>query len=856
MRRADSRWWSAGFTKPWWDGLSAVDREAFLDTLTDDELEDFYCDWRVWARDKQLVPEGVWSTWMILAGRGFGKSLDVETPVATPAGWTTMGALRAGDEVFDETGAPCRVTIAHDIRYARPCFAVRFSDGETIVADEEHLWLTSDKAARKAAGRAGSGRREFPAVRSTAEIRDSLMAGREVNHSIDTSGPLKLAHAALPIDPYVLGAWLGDGSSACGEITTADEEVLLHIAAAGEPVGLRRAAGGRAQTISIGAAPPQRDVMGRMTTNGSLHSRLKALGVLRNKHVPTIYLRASEAQRAALLQGLMDTDGHCTPGGHVEFCSTTECSSRAVHELAVSLGMKAVTAESRATLDGQDCGPRWRVTWTPYRPVFRIERKLARQHLPGAQAARQARRYIVAVDPVETRPVRCITVDSPSALYLVGRNMVPTHNTRTGVETVRDAVRRGVSRICLLGQGDDDIREVMVEGQSGIMACSPKSERPIFRPSVGGGRLIWPNGAMAYTYSAMDPESLRGPQFELAWADEPMAYPPEHRKKAISNLKFGLRLGKRPRLIMTTTPKPHRWLTEELAKAKKAEFDRAGVPIPLELRRYIVTRGSLYENRENLPEAFVDGIIDDYEGTNLGRQEIYAEILGTEEGALWTDEMLDRCRLPAPSSGPERLEYLQAFARTCSKIVVSIDPNLKSNSKTAHEAGIAVCGQRGKQRYVLEDRSTKGGPAKWAAAAIKAGEDFDADEYVAETNQGGDMVAMTLRGAAERDISVRQVHATRGKMRRAEPIAAAYERAEVHHLGDVGSTERPGPFFRLESQMTSLHDGVDPTGEDFDRCDAVVWGLTRLGLKKSAGSRGSSGVGIRTFEDFGVAVAQ
>lgn len=427
--------------------------------------------------------------------------------------------------------------------------------------------------------------------------------------------------------------------------------------------------------------------------------------------------------------------------------------------------------------------------------------------------------------------------------------------TRSGGEYIRDEVEAGsVGRIALIGQGEDDIREVMVEGESGLIAIASKGQEPKFRPSVGAGRLIWPNGATAYLYSAADPESLRGPQFELAWFDEPMAVPAEARQKTISNMRFGLRLGRRPRRIYTTTPKPHRWIREEMAKARKAAIDkRTGAILPNTQRKYVVTEGTTKDNAENLAEDFLEGILDDYDGTNLGRQEIYGEILGDEEGALWTPDMLDKCRIKTPTDPVERMAFLQAFAKTCDRIVVAVDPNTKAASKTAHEAGIVVVGKRGAERFVIEDRSTKGGPAKWAAGALKAHQDFEADEIVAEVNQGGDMVKMVIQGAAQEegtDVSIRMVRASRGKQRRAEPVAAAYERGIVHHLGEVGSTDRPGPFYKLETQMCSLHDALDPTGEDFDRCDAAVWGLTRLGTKKSALSRGAGGAGILTFGDF------
>lgn len=420
--------------------------------------------------------------------------------------------------------------------------------------------------------------------------------------------------------------------------------------------------------------------------------------------------------------------------------------------------------------------------------------------------------------------------------------------TRTAVEYIKDEVEHDrVGRIGIVGQGQDDIRDVMIEGESGFLATAHPDWRPKWQPSVGSGRLVWPNGATGYVVSAEDPEGIRGKQFELAWFDEPMAVPAKKRDEASSNLKLGLRLGKRPRLILTTTPKPHRWIREEVAKAKKWEH------LPLEKRKYIISSGSTYDNADNLPESFFDGIVEDYEGTNLGRQEIYAEILGEEEGAIWTSELLDRQRIleGVPTDPIEADLWLREFAKTCERVLVAIDPNTKANTTTAHAAGIVVIGKRGSKRYVLADRTTKGGPDKWAKAGVDAYVDFEADEVCAEVNQGGDMVRKVIQGeASDRglDIAVHQVRATRGKQRRAEPVGAAYERGMVHHLGRVGTSRDPGPFFKLESQMTSLHDALDPTGEDFDRCDALVWGCTRLGVKVKKSYSGGRG-GIMKLED-------
>lgn len=926
MRREDSKWWSAGFTREWWDTLTVEQRHAFMDTLSDRELVDFHTDWRVWGRDNQLRPDGndEWDQWLLLMGRGTGKASDVNTPVPTPSGWTTLGDLSVGDQVFDESGRPCTVTGTFEVPNPESAYRLTFSDGTHLDVCGEHQWVTWTHAERKAflrspyedtgrfpdewpawrlkrrmggtdlkqdvveaalaLQREGHSAREIeeqtgaswpalakhlvagrfirrgpvvgknspgPQIRTTQQIVDTLTYGKrgDLNHCIPVCGPLQAPEADLPVHPYVLGAWLGDGSSAAAEITTADEGILDEIAACGEVVGARRETGNASSTVYLGGGPGTRCAKtGRMTANGSLRSRLRALGVLKNKHVPAAYLRASAAQRQALLQGLMDTDGYADVGGSsVEFCSTRKELVDAVVELARSLGQKPVVAESRAMLEGRDCGPRWRVTWRPTVQVFRLQRKLSRvRPIDGGQALRNHHRMIVKAEPINPVPMRCISVDSPHRMYLLGEGMIPTHNTRTGSEQVRNWVENeGVGRLCLLGQGEDDVREVMIEGESSILACSPPWFRPKFYPSVGSGRLEWPNGATAYVYSAADPEALRGPQFEKAWVDEPMAMPAEARAKAISNLRMGLRLGKRPQIIYTTTPKPHRWLTEMVEKAKTNPKIR-------------VTRGTTHENAANLAPTFLESILDDYDGTALGRQELYAEILGDEAGALFLPSTLDKHRIlppPGATEGEEYAAWLKGFARTCERVVVGVDPNIVAKG-TAHAAGIVPVGLRNGRRHVLADYSTKGGPLVWANRALDAYEDFLADEMVVEVNQGGDLVKMVIEQAARErgiDVKVAKVRASKGKQRRAEPVAAAYEQGKVAHMGPVGHEKAPGPFYLLEKQLCALHDAYDPTGEDFDRADALVWAATRLSKKGVGGDTSGPGAGIYLFSQFGSA---
>ena len=338
-----------------------------------------------------------------------------------------------------------------------------------------------------------------------------------------------------------------------------------------------------------------------------------------------------------------------------------------------------------------------------------------------------------------------------------------------------------------------DVRDVMVEGESGIMATSPPWFTPTYQPSIR--RLTWPNGAIATTYSADEPERLRGPQHDGAWADELAAwrYP-----EAWDQLMFGLRLGADPRCVVTTTPKP-----TPLIKDLRAR-DGGAVHI---------TRGSTYDNVANLAPQFIDDIIAKYEGTRLGLQELYAEVLDDSDNALWRREWFDVTR--------------KAEAPELERIVVAIDP-AASKTMESDETGIVVSARGADGRgYVLADRSGRYSPDGWAREAIRAYLEFHANVIVAERNNGGEMVEHTIRTAAQqmRDqtggtVPVKTVWASQGKMARAEPVAALYEQGRVSHVGMLT---------QLESQCCTW----EPSSGDRspDRLDALVWGLSELLVK-------------------------
>lgn len=377
-------------------------------------------------------------------------------------------------------------------------------------------------------------------------------------------------------------------------------------------------------------------------------------------------------------------------------------------------------------------------------------------------------------------------------LILAGRGW---GKTRTGAETIRDwacgptpLARGNCSYIALVAETSGDARDVMVEGPAGILACHPKEFRPNYEPSKR--RLTWPNGAVATLYNAVEPDQLRGPQHDAAWGDEMAKW--RYMQETWDQLQFGLRLGKHPRQIITTTPRP-------LPLIRKMMNDET----------VVVTRGATLDNQANLAESTIKYLYERYSGTRLGRQELEGELLEDIPGALWQRSTIDENRRPV---APEEM----------SRIIIAVDPATSSN-EGSDETGIVCVGMAkdadGYNRgYVLADRSLRGAPDEWAKAAVALYREYRADRIVAEKNQGGEMVEAVIR-AIDRNVPVSLVHATRGKLVRAEPVSALYEQGRVHHIGR---------FDELEDQMCVFAADYDRANGSPDRMDALVWGLSFL----------------------------
>ncbi|RJT24572.1 ATP-binding protein [Chakrabartia godavariana] len=372
-------------------------------------------------------------------------------------------------------------------------------------------------------------------------------------------------------------------------------------------------------------------------------------------------------------------------------------------------------------------------------------------------------------------------------LLLAGRGF---GKTRTGAEWVRArAEADGRLRIALVAATMADARAIMVEGESGLLSIAPDATRPIFEPSLQ--RLVWPNGAIAKLYSAAEPEGLRGPEHHIAWADECAKW--DNASTVWDNLAMSLRLGSQPQVVATTTPRPVPLIRRLLSEAGVA-----------------TTRGRMADNALNLAAPFVAAMRTVYAGTRLGRQELDGELIDDVEGALWTRAMIEAARTAA----------LPGLVR----VVIGVDPpaGTKGDACGIVAVGLGADGTA----YVLDDASLSGAsPEGWARQVAESAAAHGADRVIAEANNGGDMVASVLRGAAP-GLPVRLVHAARGKTARAEPVAALYERGKVRHADR---------FPALEDELCGLCTGgaYHGPGQSPDRADALVWAVTEMMLKQS-----------------------
>lgn len=385
-------------------------------------------------------------------------------------------------------------------------------------------------------------------------------------------------------------------------------------------------------------------------------------------------------------------------------------------------------------------------------------------------------------------------------LMLCGRGW---GKTRAGAESIHLAVQNGYRRVGLIGATDADVRDVMIQGESGLKKTTPKG---LDLKHIPTNRMVkWSNGAIGKTYSSIDPDQLRGPQHDVVWCDEIAKW--KNLDDTWANIEFGLRLGKQPIAIITTTPKARVRLLHKFIE----EADTSS--------NVVITGGAMYENLENLPTRTVESLRDKYQGTRLGKQELEGVFLTELDGALWSMKLLEECYV-RPSEVPP-------FKR----VIIAVDPPISSD-EGADEAGIIATAQGiDDYFYVLGDHTFVASPAQWAAKTITLLDYYEADLIVAEKNQGGEMVEHTLRSVdGGKYAPIKLIHASKGKYVRAEPIAALYEQRKVKHLPNL---------LNLEQELCMIEPGR--LKKSPNRADALVYALTELkGPGKRAGVWGAA----------------
>ena len=704
-----------------------------------------------------------------------------------------MGDVAAGDQVYDQDGRIVSVTWASQVMADRPCFKVTFTDGSHLIADADHQWVANTSADRRAY-------RDFRVV-TTREMLDSgvlLASGRtDYPHRYKWQVPLHSALegkvAEFQLHPYFLGFWLGDGTSANANLTIGDEDsrdLLILLADAGTPY---RHAGY--------AAAPYRYLP---DGNADVRGCLRDLGVLNNKHIPIQYLRADIDSRLALLAGLIDSDGHVdTKTGSTEIVSVKEALASDIVELVRTLGFRASVKESRAMLNGQDMGPRYRVTWRMRSGGGRLARKQSLAYLNEKTKFPDGRRAraIASIESVASVPVRCISVDSKTSTYLAGKDFIVTHNSRAGSEWIVDQVlkhpfdARGVpTEWLVIAETLSDARTICMEGPAGILQVLDRRKATFKYKMSPRPMVLFNNGSKIYTEGADNPDVGRGYNASGAWLDECVKWKTPRRswyEGIMPSLRADL-IGDHPRAFVTTTPKPIDLIQEWLMRGDGTVH---------------LMRGSTFDNATNLSSLVLEELRRRYEGTTIGRQELHGELIEAFDGALFTRLDIANNRV---DDTPDDIVYT----------VVGVDPSLTGEDD---EMGIVVVSRdRSKHLYIQADRSIMAVGREAAREAWKVAYEWGADKIVCEVNLGKRWMSQVFHDAYFEMVDegifpkgtkppIVGIDTKLGKRTRAEPVAMRCEQGRLHMVGHMP---------KLEDQMATFVGWG--TNESPDRLDAMV----------------------------------
>jgi phage terminase large subunit-like protein len=759
-------------------------------------LEKLLYDFDLWRLPQQAIPpDNEFRYYINLSGRGGSKLLWVDTPILTSEGFKTMGTISIGDKVYDESGNLCNVIDTSSIQ-TEQSYKFTFSDHTEVYAHAGHQWVTlTNSEIKKFADQHKKGLRDSAIPddwadkqsTTTEDIRYTLThsSRKFSNHYIPLTKPLNNPKVDLPIHPYLLGCWLGDGFKNTASICGIDQEIFDNIEKFGDiPYRLPSSENEKCMVYSFGE---------------SYTKKLKDLNLIHNKHIPEIYLNASYEQRLQLLQGLMDTDGSFHPGTKclVIYSTVLEALADDIYFLICSLGMKASVKAYQGRLNGEDKKMIYRVRFPAQIQVFGISRKANKLHFNHKFSRKNVHRTIRSVERGPILPMRCITVDSPNSLYLVTKSLIATHNTRVSSEEIRKrALAVPNTRINLIAPTHSDCRDTGLEGDSGIISvCRPDEIKKYLKNQ---GQVIFANGSRLLTFSAQEPERLRGKQSHYCFMDEFCAFE-DNMQEILTQVQMSNRLGSDPKIYITTTPKPSKVLEDLIARSDA----------------HVVVSGTLANPFLATPQ--VKELVERYANTAIGQQELFGQILTEQRGANWTREIIDNNRI-TPDQVPELI-----------RTIIAVDPS-STNTKRSDECGIMVVGMSAdKHFYVIRDLSVKTTPQLWAQRVIQAFHQYHASTVVVEKSDG-DLVKTILKNM-DHTVPIRMLsHQRKGKTVRAEPVAQLYQQGRVHHVGY---------HKELENQLCSKVQG-DSTSDD--RHDALVYACREL----SQAGQGGQFVSART----------
>jgi len=473
---------------------------------------------------------------VICASRQVGKALALDTPVPTPTGWTTMGMLKDGDQVFDENGQICNIIKAHDIRYDRKCYELTFSNGEKIVADESHEWFTQSRNERR--------HKLNGSNKTTKDLLETLHSGLEPNHRISVSGEVQYTPQQLNIDPYLLGYWIGDGFSAGSRIIVGEQDIANVLDNLSRITNKSITYLPNRRCYHIGILKDDMQI--------SFKTKLKNINVLNNKHIPKEYLQSSTEQRMALLQGLMDSDGYCQKRGICHFYTIKSNLADNVKELLYSLGIQCSLTSKIPTIKGKKCNRVYILTFKTHKNIFRIERKLERikqQNLTG----RNNYIYIKDIKLVKSVPVRCVSVDSLSHLFLCGKTFIPTHNsTLMTVVCLWYALFTKNFNIAILANKEDQAKEILERIKLAYEEIPNYIKAGVWDFTKEQVKLT--NGSKIFV-STTSADAIRGKSVNLLFIDEFAHVRKEIADDFFKSIIPTLSSSKKSKLVIVSTPK-------------------------------------------------------------------------------------------------------------------------------------------------------------------------------------------------------------------------------------------------------------------------------------------------------------